>query len=192
MIFTDGQLLTADDINNFLLNRETNPALDEAKAQALERIETLKSQIPAGGTELTELPNGYIADSIVQAWKLGWTRNSQEEYYKKNPGIGIKSTTELNRCHFIYFNPETKNIPVFSPETKGDYLEHDSCPFKAHRSFDEDMGYEYKNEIPNGETKEIYFITINKRIESLELVYHSEYYTEAYIEEITNEIPQLL
>ncbi|MCI6584476.1 MAG: hypothetical protein MSC45_05345 [Mobiluncus sp.] len=189
MIFTDGQLLTADDINSFLLNRETNPALDEAKTQALTRIETLKNQIPQGGTELTNLPQGFIKDSVVQAWKLNWTRNTQVEIYQKDPGIGIKAD-EIPNCRFIYLEYETKSIPIFS--TDYDTSNHASCPFIRQGWPHEDMGFKYKNEIENGETKEIYFITINKRIESLELVYHSEYYTEAAIEEITNEIPQLL
>ena len=126
MIFTDGQLLTADDINNFLLNRENNPELDEAKRQALQRIDELKKSIPPSGKPLTTLPLEFKTDEVLQAWKLNVKRNSQEEFYKHPSVLTIAPSIE-GYPQFISYDPASMRVPLFCTRMDEN---HESCPFE--------------------------------------------------------------
>lgn len=187
MIFTDGQLLTADDINNFLLNRENNPELDEVKRQALQRIDELKNSIPPSGKPLTTLPLEFKTDEVLQAWKLAVKRNSQEEFYKHPSVLTIAPSIE-GYPQFISYDPASMRVPLFC--TRMD-KNHEYCPFEYYSRFNQFTGFKYKKDFSLGKLTTVHFITIAARIGEIKLKYDPQYYDSAVIEEVPDDLTKL-
>lgn len=203
MIFTDGQLLTADDINNFLLNRETNPGLDEAKTQALARIETLKSQIPQGGTELTTLPQGFITDCVLQAWKLSITRNNTEiGAWAYDQTIEINAPQSKQTCSILVYNHSDMRLPpilVRIAETTDSSRKKYTKLYTAREDgtentdlYADNARITYMAKPETGISKEIFFITISQKLTLTQVIAPEKYYTKATIEEVPDDLPKLL
>ncbi|MBB5846541.1 hypothetical protein F4555_001337 [Mobiluncus mulieris] len=188
MIFTDGQLLTATDINNFLLNRETNPELDKAKTQALQHIEELKTSIPKGGKPLDELPEYYFNSEavVMQAWSLKYTRNKEEVRYKDNDWIEIQAEDSiLFPKYFLTYDHKTMTIDTFSSweENMGkNLIEHDGWPHKP----------VYKPSSYIHAPQEIRFITFSSKKTKLKIDYNISYLDNTSLEEVPDDLTKLL
>ncbi len=186
MIFTDGQLLTATDINNFLLNRETNPELDKAKTKALQRIEELKKSIPAGGQPLEKLPSNFNSTAVVmQTWSLKYTRKNNEvdigDYGKDVIEIKTERYTDFPK-YFLVYNHETMRIPEldwFWGVNLGEYfIDPQKNTFRATGHVDD--------------PQEIRFITFSEKKIKLKIESHWKYFSNTSIEEVPDDLTKLL
>lgn len=185
MIFTDGQLLTATDINQFLLNRETNPDLHAAKTTALQRIEELKASIPSGGKPLEELPASFKADLVMQAWSLKYTRTKEEvaigDYGKDVITIQSESISDFPQ-HFLIYDHVTMRIPklefYWGRNIGQDFIDLQDNTFKP---------LSYIND-----PQEKRFITFSKKKTKLTIDSYWKYFTNTSIEEVPDDLTKLL
>lgn len=184
MHFTDGQLLTADDINNFLLNRETNPQLDEAKAATLSRIRELEKTIPAAGQDLTTLPACFITDAVPQAWKFSFKRTDQDFSTWETERIDIRSDVNVDKLALIKYDQDNHRFNSFSADATRLIL---LSPWAARgNTLMYDTTY-----ISKGRAVTEYFVTLNKKM-NLKINTTSSAYSDVVIEEIVDGINALM
>lgn len=184
MHFTDGQLLTAADINNFLLNRETNPQLDEAKAATLSRIRELEKTIPAAGQDLTTLPTCFITDAVPQAWKFSFKRTDQDFSTWETKRIDISSDVNIDNLALIEYDQDNRTFNSFSSDAT---RLKPSSPWAA-------RGYTLMYDttyISKGRAVTEYFVTLNKKM-NLKINTNSSAYSDVVIEEIVDGINALM
>lgn len=210
MIFTDGQLLTATDINQFLLNRETNPELDKAKTQALQRIQELKTSIPSGKKQLSNLPSNFVTDAVIQNWKLSFTTDSSQ-WRENKVQVNLIPDVQVSDCPLLcVYKHEIMRIPTFglSPKRTIFLSEYEGNPFNLNSEYskyfyissnpgrDKFLGDIYfsawDDSYKGGTSMTWYFITINKRMNLRVGKINTRQIERASIEEVPDDLTKLL
>lgn len=192
MLFTDGQLLTAADINNFLLNRETNPELEQAKALSLQRINELKQSIQHGDN-LRNVPHSFVLNSKIRAWKITITRNNYKKY---NNTINVSSASGFinyyNSQAFVEYDPTTMKL-IGNLEFFSDYYDGKKHVFMFSSNYSASgdiITYNFGDTFRIGDSRHL--ITISENANLRLASPDGSRITECKVEEVPDDLTKLL